>query len=175
MFEEYHFNKIHLFWFLSCFLWFWYFVWVKVKIFLALVFHFRFPASLGFFKIYSAWLLKWCFCHSFSSGWSAIIKARSLIHIPINLLKDSGPKPLKPCSAQGYIPVMQGQIRDSAPSWETPKGQRIFHAIYNLPAQKKNPRTLAGKSTWNNKTKHIFSFDQRQNIKIKEENRQESK
>ena len=84
-------------------------------------------------------------------------------------------KTLKPCSAQGYIPIMQGQIRDSAPSWETLKGQRILHAIYNLPAQQKKPQTLAGKSTWNNKTKYIFSFDQIQNIKIKEENRQESK
>lgn len=118
---------------------------IKVKIFLALVFHFRFPANLGFFKIYCAWLLKWCFCHSFNSGWSAIIKAGSLIHIPINLLKDSGPKPPKPCSAQGYIPIMQGQIRESAPSWEMPKGQRILHAIYNLPAQKKKPTNISWK------------------------------
>lgn len=120
-------------------------LWLKVKIFLALVFHFGFPANLGFFKIYCAWLLKWCFWHSFSSGWSAIIKAGSLIHIPINLLKDSGPKPPKPCSAQGYTPIMQGQIRDSAPSWETPKGQRILHAIYNLPAQKKKPTNISWK------------------------------
>ena len=56
--------KIHLFWFLSCFLALIliFCPWLKRKISFALVFHFDFPANLS--KIYSVWFLKWRFWFS---------------------------------------------------------------------------------------------------------------
>ena len=56
--------KIHLFWFLSCFLALIliFCLWLKRKISFVLVFYFDFPANLS--KIYSVWFLKWSFWFS---------------------------------------------------------------------------------------------------------------
>ena len=55
--------KIHLFWFLSCFLWFWYFVFEGKNIFCFFCFRVSFWIyGLSFIsKIYCAWFLKWRF------------------------------------------------------------------------------------------------------------------
>ena len=86
--------KIHLLWFLSCFLALIliFFLWLKTKIVFVLVFHFVILANLS--KIYHLWFRKWCFWFSkwdrygsyprdcFSSGYkSATLKAKTLRNI----------------------------------------------------------------------------------------------